>query len=66
MSDIFISAKDLTSASVKGFNLEADITTDYCIINLRGQTMRLNPDDYHNMQVIIELAEQIRAENNVD
>lgn len=63
MSDIFISGKDLTSATVKGFGLEADVTVDYCLICLRGQTMRLNPDDYRGMEVIVELAKQIRMDN---
>lgn len=66
MSDIFISAKDTKSASVKGFNLDADITLDYCIICLRGQTMRINPDDYRGIEVIVELAKELRREAGLD
>lgn len=60
--DIFISASGPREASVKGKSLDADVTLDYCLVNLRNQTMRLNPEDYRGMEVIIELAKQIRAE----
>jgi len=57
---------NLTSARVVSDRLIADITKDMVIIELRGQTLRLNHDDIWNIELIIELANEIRKEAGVE
>jgi len=64
-NEIHISGKQTGECTVKGERLEADVTPDYCLINLREQTMRLNPADYDNMETILELARQVRYERGI-
>jgi len=57
---------NLTSARVVSDRLIADITKDMVIIELRGQTLRLNHDDIWNIELIIELANEIRKEAGLE
>lgn len=56
---------DLKSARVIGDKFMAEVTKDMIIAELRGQTMRLNPDDWYNMEVVIELANEIRRSQGI-
>jgi len=64
-NEIYISGKQTGECTVTGDRLIADVTPEYCLINLREQTLRLNPDDYYNMETILELARQLRYEKGI-
>lgn len=59
---------DLKSARIedKRNKFVADITKDMAIIELRGQTFRMNASDWYNMEIVVELAKQIRLDAGVE
>lgn len=62
---IIISAKDLTNARVKTDNFEAEITLEYCLVDLRHYTIKITPEHYRAMEVVCELARQIREDAGI-
>ena len=65
MNQVQISG-DLQSARVTAPKFIAEVTKDMAIVELRGQTMRLNPQDWRMMEIVIELAKEIRREAGID
>lgn len=66
-TNLYIAASSPQSATVssKELKLEADINLDYVTINLRSMTMVLLPQDLRAMEIITELAKQIRFEAGI-
>jgi hypothetical protein len=64
-NQIFIQGRDLENVSVKSENFIADVTKDYCLIELGNYTFKLKPEQYRSLEVVLELAKTIRMDAGI-
>lgn len=58
-SKIHISSKDMKSAQVTSDNFAAEITPDYCLVELGKYTFKITPEYYRSLEIVCELAKQL-------
>ena len=54
----------VTIRSLSG--LVAAVSKDYCLCELRQVTFNLRPEDYRTMEVIIEMARELRRDAGIE
>ena len=61
-NQISIQGNDLSNVVITSKDIAAEVNKDWCLCELRRVTFKLVPEDYRTMEVIIEMAREIRRE----